>query len=52
MNPSTTAGAPAPLTGARFLLGAFAVSLATFMTVLDSSIANVSIPTLSGDLVG
>lgn len=42
--------APAPLTGIRFALGAFAVALATFMNVLDSSIANVAIPTLSGDL--
>ncbi len=41
---------PAPLTGMRFALGAFAVALATFMNVLDASIANVAIPTLSGDL--
>ena len=41
---------PAPLTGTRFALGAFAVALATFMNVLDASIANVAIPTLSGDL--
>ncbi|WP_266182670.1 DHA2 family efflux MFS transporter permease subunit [Dyella humicola] len=34
----------------RFALGAFAVALATFMNVLDASIANVAIPTLSGDL--
>jgi DHA2 family multidrug resistance protein len=40
----------APLTGARFVLGTFAVALATFMNVLDSSIANVAIPTLSGNL--
>ena len=50
MNPPKTASAPAPLTGWQFALGAFAVSLATFMNVLDSSIANVAIPTLSGDL--
>jgi DHA2 family multidrug resistance protein len=31
-------------------LGALAVSLATFMNVLDSSIANVAIPTISGNL--
>jgi len=48
-NPSAVP-APAPLTGIRFALGAFAVALATFMNVLDSSIANVAIPTLSGDL--
>jgi DHA2 family multidrug resistance protein len=50
MNPPNNASAPAPLTGWQFALGAFAVSLATFMNVLDSSIANVAIPTLSGDL--
>ncbi len=48
MNPSNT-GKP-PLTGAKFVLGTFAVALATFMNVLDSSIANVAIPTLSGNL--
>ncbi|MBT2794282.1 DHA2 family efflux MFS transporter permease subunit [Paraburkholderia strydomiana] len=45
-----TEGAQAPLTGWQFVLGTFAVALATFMNVLDSSIANVAIPTLSGDL--
>lgn len=34
----------------RFAIGAFAVALATFMNVLDSSIANVAIPTISGSL--
>ncbi|WP_415774724.1 MFS transporter, partial [Paraburkholderia sp. J11-2] len=32
------------------MIGTFAVALATFMNVLDSSIANVAIPTLSGNL--
>jgi MFS transporter, DHA2 family, multidrug resistance protein len=52
MNASTSPAVPTPppLTGIRFALGAFAVALATFMNVLDSSIANVAIPTLSGDL--
>ncbi|RDJ98631.1 DHA2 family efflux MFS transporter permease subunit [Paraburkholderia lacunae] len=50
MNPSTPAGSPAPLSGARFALGTLAVALATFMNVLDSSIANVAIPTISGNL--
>jgi DHA2 family multidrug resistance protein len=36
--------------GSRLLIGAIAVSLATFMNVLDSSIANVSIPAIAGDL--
>ena len=50
MNPPNNASGPAPLTGWQFALGTFAVALATFMTVMDSSIANVAIPTLSGDL--
>src|ERR1700744_3099256 len=50
MSPSPAATPPAPLTGAKFVLGTFAVALATFMNVLDSSIANVAIPTLSGNL--
>ncbi|CAG2133700.1 DHA2 family efflux MFS transporter permease subunit [Cupriavidus plantarum] len=41
---------PPPLTGTKLLLGSFAVALATFMNVLDSSIANVAIPTISGNL--
>jgi DHA2 family multidrug resistance protein len=32
------------------MLGTIAVALATFMNVLDSSIANVAIPTISGNL--
>src|SRR5471030_2727011 len=39
-----------PLTGAALAWGTFALALATFMIVLDSSIANVSIPAISGDL--
>ncbi|MDR3446369.1 DHA2 family efflux MFS transporter permease subunit [Dyella sp.] len=50
MNPQSPAASPAPLTGARFALGAIAVALATFMNVLDSSIANVAVPTISGNL--
>jgi DHA2 family multidrug resistance protein len=40
----------APLSGAKLAIGTVAVSLAMFMNVLDSSIANVAIPTISGDL--
>jgi DHA2 family multidrug resistance protein len=40
----------APLQGATRILGTVALSLATFMNVLDTSIANVSIPAISGDL--
>ena len=50
-----TPGAPAapalpPLEGGARLLGTLALSLAIFMNVLDTSIANVSIPAISGDL--
>jgi DHA2 family multidrug resistance protein len=56
---STTAGAkpasPAaaehpPLTGFSLVAGTIALSAATFMVILDSSIANVSIPAISGNL--
>jgi len=40
----------APLQGRELVLGTIALSLATFMNVLDSSIANVSIPAISGDM--
>ena len=39
-----------PLTGQSLALGTLALSLATFMNVLDSSIANVSLPAIAGDL--
>jgi MFS transporter, DHA2 family, multidrug resistance protein len=39
-----------PLTGSALMIGSIALSLATFMNVLDTSIANVSIPAISGDL--
>ena len=39
-----------PLEGVSLVLGTLALSLATFMNVLDSSIANVSIPSIAGDL--
>ena len=40
----------APLTGSELVLGTIALSLATFMNVLDTSIANVSIPAIAGDM--
>ena len=46
----TAAAALSPLQGAELVLGTIALSLATFMNVLDTSIANVSIPAISGDL--
>ena len=39
-----------PLHGPQLLLGTLSLSLATFMNVLDSSIANVSLPAIAGDL--
>ena len=51
--PEATAAASrmtVPLTGGALVLGTIALSLATFMNVLDTSIANVSIPAMSGDL--
>jgi MFS transporter, DHA2 family, multidrug resistance protein len=50
MNDSSNPTAPAPLTGAKLALATLAVALATFMNVLDSSIANVAIPTIAGNL--
>ncbi len=49
---STPSAAPSlePLRGARLVVGTLGVSLATFMTVLDSSIANVSVPAIAGDM--
>ncbi|WP_042337381.1 DHA2 family efflux MFS transporter permease subunit [Paraburkholderia ferrariae] len=41
---------PPPLEGGKLILATIAVALATFMNVLDTSIANVAIPTISGDL--
>lgn len=46
----TSHAQPAPLRGGQLVLGTVALSLATFMNVLDTSIANVSIPAISGDL--
>src|SRR5258708_19566386 len=50
--PEPQAAAPAlqPLTGAQLVMGTIALSAATFMIVLDTSIANVSIPAISGDV--
>jgi DHA2 family multidrug resistance protein len=56
--PSAPQAAPAPipyvelppLTGSARILGTLALSAATFMNVLDTSIANVSLPAIAGDL--
>jgi DHA2 family multidrug resistance protein len=50
---TAAAAAPAPLpplTGGALVLGTIALALATFMNVLDTSIANVSIPAIAGDM--
>ncbi|SQK76174.1 Multidrug resistance protein B [Tatumella ptyseos] len=39
-----------PLEGLPLVLMTIALSLATFMQVLDSTIANVAIPTIAGNL--
>ena len=39
-----------PLKGGRLVFATIALSLATFMNVLDTTIANVSIPTIAGNL--
>jgi len=41
---------PPPLTGSALAVTAIALALATFMQVLDSTIANVSLPTIAGNL--
>lgn len=41
---------PAPLGGPRLALLTIAIALATFMEVLDTSVANVAVPTIAGDL--
>src|SRR3954470_17309517 len=48
--PAATNGAHPPLTGSALVLGTITLSLATFMNVLDTSIANVSLPAIAGDL--
>jgi len=47
---AAAAPAPAPLEGAERLLGAVTLALATFMVVLDITVANVSVPTIAGDI--
>ena len=48
--PPTPPSPPPPLQGGKLVLATIAVALATFMNVLDTSIANVAIPTISGNL--
>ena len=39
-----------PLQGMRLVLVTLALSLAVFMEVLDTTIANVAVPVIAGDL--
>lgn len=48
--PAAPPAAYPPLEGAARIIGSIALSTAVFMNVLDTSIANVSIPTISGDM--
>lgn len=43
-------GAPPPLKGAGLVFAAFSLALANFVVVLDITIANVSVPHISGSL--
>jgi len=49
-NPAAAPAAMPPMRGAMLVVASMALALATFMNVLDVSIANVSIPAMSGDL--
>ncbi|MBX3485659.1 DHA2 family efflux MFS transporter permease subunit [Phenylobacterium sp.] len=47
---AAAAEGPAPLTGARLMTAALLLGLANFMVVLDTTIANVSVPHIAGAL--
>lgn len=47
---AAVAAEPEPLSGPRLFLAAFALALANFVVVLDTSIANVAVPTIAGGL--
>jgi DHA2 family multidrug resistance protein len=47
---AASATEPPPLTGGALVMAAIALALGTFMQVLDGTIANVSLPTISGNL--
>ncbi len=48
--PGAQAASPPPMQGSALALTALALALGTFMQVLDSTIANVSLPTIAGNL--
>ncbi|MDB5453051.1 MAG: emrB, partial [Caulobacteraceae bacterium] len=47
---ATSAAEPKPLTGLMFWISALVVATANFMVVLDTTIANVSVPHIAGGL--
>ncbi|WP_372784900.1 DHA2 family efflux MFS transporter permease subunit [Phenylobacterium sp.] len=49
-NTGSAPGMPTPMTGSLLAITSIALALGTFMQVLDSTIANVSIPTIAGNL--
>ncbi|MFC2507060.1 MAG: MFS transporter, partial [Kingella sp. (in: b-proteobacteria)] len=50
MSAKATHVSPAPLQGIQLVLVTLGLSLAVFMEVLDTTIANVSLPHIAGDL--
>jgi DHA2 family multidrug resistance protein len=48
--PAAPGAQPAPLAGVALGIASIALALGTFMQVLDGTIANVSLPTISGNL--
>jgi DHA2 family multidrug resistance protein len=50
MAEATSSAAPEPMRGLSLAVVSIALALGTFMQVLDGTIANVSIPTIAGDL--
>ncbi|MDR3470512.1 MAG: DHA2 family efflux MFS transporter permease subunit [Devosia sp.] len=49
-SPTLRAEPAAPLTGAPLLVAAILIGLGNFLVVLDTTIANVSVPTIAGNL--
>src|SRR5271166_4072505 len=47
---TTAAGAARPLEGSTLLFAALLIGLGNFLVVLDTTIANVSVPTIAGAL--
>ena len=48
--PAASATPPAPLTGPAMIFAGLVLAAANFLVVLDTTIANVSIPTIAGNL--